>query len=82
MQPSLGSPQGLVTLDGKPIGSSPLRDLPLAPGEHELQVFATTDPTIALAKAKVEIVSARETVITFDLTGQREMAVRYRDLKE
>ncbi len=82
VQPSLGSPQGLVTLDGKPIGPSPLRDLPLPPGQHELQVFATSDPTIALVTAKFEIASTRETVVTFDLTGQRELAVRYRDLKE
>ena len=80
VQPSLGSPQGLVSIDGKPVGISPVRDLLLAPGRHELQVYATNDPTLPLAKTTVEIGSARETVITFDLTGQKDLAVRYREL--
>ena len=80
VQPSLGSPQGLVSIDGKPVGPRPVRDLLLAPGKHDLEVFAASEPTIALSGATVEIDSARETVITFDLTGQRELAVRYRDI--
>ena len=80
VQPSLGSPQGLVNIDGRPVGPSPVRDLLLAPGKYNLEVFAASDPTIALSDATVEIGSARETVITFDLTGQRELSVRYRDI--
>jgi hypothetical protein len=80
VQPSLGSPQGLVSIDGRPLGSSPIRNFKLTPGRHKLEVFAASDPTIALAETTVEIAPARETIITFDLTGQRDLSVRYRDL--
>ena len=79
VQASLGSPQGLVAVDGRSVGSSPVRGLVLSPGKHQLQVFATTDPTLPLADATVDIRSSRETVVTFDLTGKRELAFRYRD---
>ena len=79
VQASLGSPQGTVRVGGKPLGSSPIRGYRISPGRHPLEVFSVNDPTLALAEVTVDIRSGRETVITFDLTGQRELAVRYRD---
>jgi serine/threonine-protein kinase len=79
VQASLGSPQGLVRVNGKPLGSSPVRGHLISPGRHQLQVFSVNDPDLALAEVTAEIRSGRETVITFDLTGQRDLAVRYRE---
>jgi serine/threonine-protein kinase len=79
VQASLGSPQGIVRVNDKPLGSSPVRGHLLRPGRHQLQVFSVNDPSLALTEVTVDIRSGRETVITFDLTGQRDLAVRYRD---
>jgi len=79
VQASLGSPQGIVRVDGRPVGSSPLRGILLSPGRHQLQVASVNDPSTPLADTAVDIRSQRETVITFDLTGQRELAIRYRE---
>ena len=79
VQASLGSPQGLVRVNGRSLGPSPVRGLALAPGRHQLEVFSVNDPSTPLASSTVDIRSTRETVITFDLTGQRELSVRYRD---
>jgi len=56
-----------------------VRGFLLSPGRHPLQVYSVNDPSLPLADTAVDIRSGRETVITFDLTGQRELAVRYRD---
>ena len=79
VQASLGSPQGIVRVDGRSLGSSPVRGLLLSPGKHQLQVFSVNDLELPLADSTVDIRSKRETVITFDLTGQRDMSIRYRD---
>jgi len=80
VQASLGSPQGVVYLDGEVLGLSPIRSKKLPPGQHHLQVFAVDHPTIALADQRIEIRSDREAVLTFDLTGQRQLAVRERPI--
>jgi len=82
VQASLGSPQGLVRINGTTLGSSPVRAHKLAPGRHRLRVYAIHEPTLPLADTSVDIRSSRETVITFDLTGQRDLAVRYRNPSE
>jgi len=81
VQASLGSPQGLIRVGGKSLGASPLRDLKLKPGRHPLEVASHQDPSLPLNEATIDIKSSRETVVTFDLTGQRAIAVRYRELE-
>ncbi|MEJ2084853.1 MAG: hypothetical protein P8Y44_04145, partial [Acidobacteriota bacterium] len=81
VQASLGSPQGLIRVAGKSLGASPLRDLKLKPGRHQLEIASHQDPSLPLSQATIDIKSSRETVVTFDLTGEREMAVRYRALE-
>jgi serine/threonine protein kinase len=80
VQASLGSPQGLIQVGKQTLGSSPLRDLQLRPGRHRLRISAPSDPTLPLTETTIDIKSSRETVVTFDLTGQRDVAIRYRDL--
>ena len=80
VQANLGSPQGLIQMGKRSLGASPLRDLKLRPGRHKLQISSHTDPSLPLSETTVDIKSSRETVVTFDLTGQREVAIRYRDL--
>jgi serine/threonine protein kinase len=82
VQARLGSPQGLVGVDGKILGTSPLRGYSLSPGRHQLQVFDLASPTRSLADTRVDVRSSRETLVTFDLTGQRELAVHVRDLQK
>ena len=81
VQASLGSPQGVVHLNGRSVGLSPVRSLRLPPGAHHLQVFAVDHPSIALADQQLEVASGRETVVTFDLTGEKELSLRVRPAK-
>jgi serine/threonine protein kinase len=78
VQASLGSPQGLVSIDGEIIGSSPLRRYPLRPGPHSLIVLPLEGPRAALASTSFQIRSEQETVVTFDLTGRHDLSVRAR----
>ncbi len=80
VQANLGSPQGLIQMGKRSLGASPLRDLKLRPGRHKIQIASQADPSLPLSETTVDIKSSRETVVTFDLTGQRDVAIRYRDL--
>ena len=78
VQASLGSPQGLVAVDGQLVGSSPLRDRKLAPGSHRLELYPLEGAAVPLATTQLDIGASQETVVTFDLTGRQELSVRRR----
>ncbi|NHZ73380.1 MAG: protein kinase, partial [Nitrospirae bacterium] len=78
VQASLGSPQGLVAVDGNLVGSSPLRGQKLSPGSHRLELYPLEGATAPLASVSLEIQTREETVVTFDLTGRQELSVRSR----
>jgi serine/threonine protein kinase len=80
IQANLGSPQGLIQIGKQTLGASPLRNLKLRPGRHKLGISSPADPNLPLSETTVDIKSSRETVVTFDLTGQRDVSIRYRDL--
>ena len=80
VQANLGSPQGVIHVGKRALGSTPLRGLQLAPGRHVVKIASQIDPELPLSEATVDIKSSRETVVTFDLTGRRDLAVRYNDL--
>jgi serine/threonine protein kinase len=78
VQASLGSPQGLVAVDGNLVGSSPLRGRKLTPGSHRLELYPLEGASAPLATTKLDIRTGQETVVTFDLTGRQELSVRSR----
>jgi len=79
VQASLGSPQGLVAVDGNLVGSSPLRGHKLSPGPHRLDLYPLEGATAPLATSQLDLQAGKETVVTFDLTGRQELSVRNRD---
>jgi len=78
VQASLGSPQGLVAVDGNLVGSSPVRAKKLSPGSHRLELYPLEGATAPLATTTLDIRTSQETVVTFDLTGRQELSVRSR----
>ena len=78
VQASLGSPQGLVAVDGNLVGSSPIRGQKLSPGAHRLELYSLEGATAPLATTTLDIRTSEETVVTFDLTGRQEISVRSR----
>jgi hypothetical protein len=78
VQASLGSPQGLVAVDGNLVGSSPIRGQKLSPGSHRLELYSLEGATAPLATTTLDIRTSEETVVTFDLTGRQEISVRSR----
>jgi serine/threonine protein kinase len=78
VQASLGSPQGLVAVDGNLVGNSPIQGKKLSPGSHRLELYPLEGATASLATAQLDIRTSQETVVTFDLTGRQELSVRSR----
>ena len=78
VQASLGSPQGLLAVDGELLGSSPLRGKKIAPGSYRLDLYPLEGSTAPMATTQLEIRATEETVVTFDLSGRQELSVRTR----
>ncbi len=78
VQASLGSPQGLVAVDGELVGSSPVQARKLTPGSHRLELYPLEGASAPLATTQLDIRTRHETVVTFDLTGRQELSVRNR----
>jgi hypothetical protein len=78
IQASLGSPQGLIAMDGDLLGSSPLRGKKIAPGHHRLDLYPLEGSAAPVATSRLDIRASEETVVTFDLTGRQELSVRSR----
>ena len=79
VQPHLGTPSGVVRVDGEMAGAAPLRRRWLQPGEHRVEVFPATGADAAPAVSRtVTVHSQVETVVTFDVDGKLETQVRER----
>jgi len=79
IQPHLGTPPGVVRIDGKMAGPAPLRNRRLRPGEHRIEVFPNAGVTAAPAVSlSVVVRSDVESVVTFDLDGRLETQQRER----
>jgi serine/threonine-protein kinase len=80
VQASLGARQADVLLDGKPVGGSPLRRLPLEPGQYELRIRARDTARPATTSALVAVESRSEMIVTFDLGRADPVTLRQRPL--
>jgi hypothetical protein len=80
-QASLGSPQGVVSINGKPVGATPFQGHLLKPGSYRMTIRPASDPSAPGIETTLNVQAARETVVTFDMTGQRELQVRRRPIK-
>ena len=79
VQPHLNTPGGIVRLDGQVLGPAPIRGRWLAPGDHQVEVFALAGPAAAAVVTRaITLRSDVETVVTFDVGGQLETQVRER----
>jgi serine/threonine protein kinase len=79
VQPHLGTPSGIVRIDGQVAGPAPLRGKWLQPGDHRVEVFPATGVTAEAAVTQtVTVRSQVETVVTFDVDGRQETQVRER----
>jgi hypothetical protein len=81
VQASLGSPQGVVSINGKPVGATPFQGHLLKPGSYRMTIRPVSDPSTAGIEMTLTVQAAKETVVTFDMTGQRELQVRRRPIK-
>ncbi len=81
VQASLGSPQGVVSINGKLIGATPFQGHLLKPGSYHMTIRPVSDPSAAGIETTLAVQAAKETVVTFDMTGQRELQVRRRPIE-
>jgi serine/threonine protein kinase len=80
-QASLGSPQGVVSINGKPVGATPFQGHLLKPGSYRMTIRPVSDPSAAGIETTLTVQAAKETVVTFDITGQRDLQVRRRPIR-
>ena len=77
VQAHLGSPQGLVRVDGQRLlRPTPLRGQPIKPGRHRLEIFSHDNHSTPLFQSTIDVRSAHEVIVTFDLEGSRQPHVR------
>jgi len=82
VQPHLNALPGRVRIDGEPAGSTPLRGLWLAPGNHFVEIFASDGSAEPGFAQSLEIHSGAETIVTFDLAGKQPDLVREKPISE
>lgn len=81
VQASLGSPQGVVAINGSVIGDTPFQGRLLKPGTYRMTIRPAGDPSAAAVETGLTVQSGRETVVTFDITGQRGLEIRRRPIE-
>ncbi len=79
--PRIGSPQGIVHIDGEEVGATPIRGRILEAGTYRLKILPVGDSTGPPIEASLSVQGGKETLITFDLTGEQEMQVRRRPIE-
>ncbi|TNF70924.1 MAG: serine/threonine protein kinase [Acidobacteria bacterium] len=81
VQASLGSPQGVVSINGKPVGATPFQGHLLKPGSYRMTIRSVSDSSAPGIETTLNVQAAKETVVTFDMTGERELQVRRRPIR-
>ena len=82
VQAHLGSPQGLVRIGTQRLLSpTPLRGHALKPGRHRVAIFSHEDRTTPAAEVVLEVRTGHESIVTFDLEGDRAPHVREKALQ-
>ena len=79
--PRIGSPQGVVQIDGEELGATPIRGHILEAGTYRLKILPVGNPTGSPIEASLSVQGGKETLVTFDLTGEQEMQVRRRKIE-
>jgi serine/threonine-protein kinase len=67
VQAALGSPRGMVRIDGSDLGPTPLRNRALRAGEHRLEILPSGGATNASMVETLTIHAATQTLVTVDL---------------
>jgi hypothetical protein len=81
IQAALGASRGLVRVDGEIVGKTPVRQLRLAPGEHQVSIlFARPSPARTMA-ATASLGSGEETIVTFDPRSESGFEIRSKPLE-
>ena len=75
-RPHLNTPQGQVLIDGRALGATPLQRRLLRPGKHLIEVVPLGEGGSGRVSQAVELVSAIELVVTFDLSGTQATRLR------
>jgi len=81
VQAHLGTPQGMVVIDGGRPRPTPLRGFQLSPGRHQLGLFSRDAPSAARISSRIDVRSGQEVVVTFDLESGREPHVREKPIE-
>ncbi len=77
VRPLPARPQGKVRLGSEELGSSPIRQIFIAPGEHTLEILPASGEGEAIAKS-FTVEPAQEIIVSFDL-DQGQISIRTKD---
>lgn len=76
VRPHLNTPQGQVAIDGRVLGTTPLQRRLLRPGPHLLEILPLGSGDAGRLSQSIELATATELVVTFDLTGAQTLRLR------
>ena len=81
MQAGLGARQGVIRIDGRVIGKSPIRRLLLEPGDHSVDIVLGSAILGRTMTTEAKLESGEETILTFDPRQTDEVLIRRRALE-
>ena len=81
VQAGLGARQGVIRIDGRVIGKSPVRRLLLEPGDHSVDIVLGSAILGRTMTTEAKLESGEETILTFDPRRTDEVLIRRRALE-
>ena len=82
VQAELGSPQGIVIVDGRTVGVSPIRRRLLPPGEHWITIRNRNPESAQNVNIAHRLSSRQESILTFDLRRADEITISEAPLQQ
>jgi serine/threonine protein kinase len=80
VQAGLGARQGVIRIDGRVIGKSPIRRIYLEPGNHSVDIVLGSSVLGRTLTTQATLESRRETILTFDPRRSDGVFIRHRAL--